>query len=70
MQELLNAKRILEVLEVKGNERDLQIQLLTVENWDLTENDKFLKERVSMLQQTLSEENNEWKGLKDAKQIR
>jgi len=32
VQELLNAKRILEVLEFKGHERDLQIQLLTVEN--------------------------------------
>jgi hypothetical protein len=55
VQELLNGKRRLEVFEVKGHERDLQIQLLTVENQDLTENNKVLKERVSMLQETLLE---------------
>jgi hypothetical protein len=36
VKELLNAKRRLEVLEVKGHERDLQIQLLLVEDQDLT----------------------------------
>jgi hypothetical protein len=49
VQELLNAKRRLEVLEVKGHERDLQIQLLTVANRDLTENNKVLIEQVTML---------------------
>jgi hypothetical protein len=70
VQELLNAKRRLEVLEVKGHERDLQIQLLTVANWDLTENNKVLAERVTMLQETLLEAKAEWQGLKDAEKIR
>jgi hypothetical protein len=70
VQELLNAKRRLEVLKVKGHERDLQIQLLTVENRNLTENNKVLKERVSMLQETLLEAKAEWQGLKDVGQIR
>jgi hypothetical protein len=56
VQKLLNAKRRLEVLEVKGHERDLQIQLLTVANRDLTENNKVLIEQVTMLQETLLEE--------------
>jgi hypothetical protein len=44
VQELLNSKRRLEVLEVKGLERDLQIQLLIVANQDLTKNNKVLTE--------------------------
>jgi hypothetical protein len=55
VQELLNAKRRLGVLEVKGHERDIQIQLLTVENQNLTENNKVLTERVTMLQEALLE---------------
>jgi hypothetical protein len=46
VQELLNAKRRLEVLEVKGHERDLQIQSLTVANRNLTENNKVLIETL------------------------
>jgi hypothetical protein len=70
VQELLNGKRRLKVLEVEGNERDLQIQLLTVENRDLIENNKVLKERVSVQQETLLEAKVEWQGLKDPVQIR
>ena len=55
VQELLNAKRRLEVLEVKGHERDLQIQLLTVENRDLAENNKVLIDQVTFLQEALLE---------------
>ena len=57
-------------MEVKGHERDLQIQLLTVENRDLTKNNKVLTERVTMLQEDLLEAKVEWQGLKDAGQIR
>jgi hypothetical protein len=70
VQELLNAKRRLEVLEVKGHERDLQIQLLTIENRDLTKNNKVLIERVTMLQEALLEVKAEWQGLKEAGKIR
>jgi len=57
-------------LEVKGHERDLQIQLLTVANQDLTKNNKVLTERVTMLQEDLLEAKVEWQGLKDAEQIK
>jgi hypothetical protein len=55
VQELLNAKRRLEVLEVKGHERDLQIKLLTVENQDLAANNKVLTDQVTLLQEVLLE---------------
>jgi hypothetical protein len=70
VQELLNAKRRLEVLEVKGHERDLQIQLLTVENRDLAENNKVLTDQVTLLQEVLLEAKAEWQGLKDVGQIK
>jgi hypothetical protein len=70
VQELLNAKRRLEVLEVKGHERDLQIQLLTVEYQDLTENNKGLTKRVKMLQESLLETKAEWQGWKDVGKIK
>jgi hypothetical protein len=70
VQELLNAKRILEVLEVKGHERDLQIQLLIVENRYLAENNKVLIDQVTLLQEVLLEAKVEWKGLKDSEQIK
>jgi hypothetical protein len=64
VQELLNAKRRLEVLEFKGHERDLLIQLLTVENRDLAENNKVLTDQVTLLQEALLEAKVEWQGLK------
>jgi transketolase len=70
LKELLNSKRGLEVLEVKGHERDLQIQLLTVENWGLVENNKVLTDQVTSLKESLLEAKNEWKGLKDSRRIR
>jgi hypothetical protein len=59
VQELLNAKRRLEVLEVKENERDLKIHLLIVENQGLAENNKFLKGKVTLLQEALLASNTE-----------
>jgi hypothetical protein len=53
VQELLNAKRRLEVLEVKEQERDLKIHLLTVENQGLAESNKVLKDQVTLLQEAL-----------------
>ena len=53
VQELLNAKRRVEVLEVKEHERDLKIHLLIVENWGLAENNKVLKGQVTLLQEAL-----------------
>jgi hypothetical protein len=70
MQELLNAKRILEVLEVKEHERDLKIQLLTIENRGLAENNKVLKDQVTLLQEALLVAKDEWKGMKDVGQIK
>jgi hypothetical protein len=70
VQELLNAKRRLKVLEVKGHERDLQIQLLTIENRGLEESNKVLADQVALLQEALLEAKVEWQGLKDARQIR
>jgi hypothetical protein len=70
VQELLNAKRRLEVLEVKGNERDPQIQLLKVENWGLAENNKVLTDQVTLLQESLLEAKVEWQGLKDVGKIK
>jgi hypothetical protein len=70
LQELLNAKRRLEVLEVKEHERDLKIQLLAVENRDLTENNKVLKGQVTLLQEALLAAKAEWQGMKDIGQIR
>jgi hypothetical protein len=70
VQELLNAKRRLEVLEVKEHERDLKIQLLTVENRGLAENNKVLKGQVTLLQEALLVAKVEWQGMKDVGQIR
>jgi hypothetical protein len=69
VQELLNAKRRLEVLEVKEQERDLKIHLLTVENQGLAESNKVLKDQVTLLQEALLVGKVEWQGMKDAWQI-
>jgi hypothetical protein len=70
VQELLNAKRRLEVLEVKEHERDRKIQLLTVENQGLTKNNKVLKGQVTLLQEALLAAKAEWQGMKDVGKIR
>ena len=53
VQELLNTKRRLEVLEVKEQERDLKIHLLTVENQRLPECKKVLKGQAALLQEAI-----------------
>jgi hypothetical protein len=69
VQELLNAKRRFEVLEVKEHERDLKIQLLTVENQGLAENNKVLKGQVTLLQEALLAAKVKRQGLKEVEQI-
>ena len=49
VQELLNAKKILEDLEAKEHERDLRIHKLTTENQGLVESNKVLKHQVFLL---------------------
>jgi len=43
----------LEVVEAKKLERDCTIHIITVENQDLAESNKVLKEKVSLLQEDL-----------------
>ena len=64
VQELLNIKRRVEVLEVKEHERDLKIHLLTVENQCLAEFNKVLKGQATLFQEAILVGNNEWQDMK------
>eukprot|EP00253_Pinus_taeda_P032593 PITA_32593 len=64
VKELLNAKQRLEVLEVKEQERDLKIHIITTENKALVESNTVLKEQVLWLQQALLIGKTEWQHMK------
>jgi hypothetical protein len=53
VKELLKVKERLEVVEAKELERDCTIHRIIAENQDLAENNKVLKEQVSLLQEAL-----------------
>ena len=53
VKELLNAKQRLEVLEVKEQERDHKIHIITTEHKALAESNKVLKDKVALLQEAL-----------------
>ena len=63
VQELLNIKRRVEVLEVKEHERDLKIHLLAVENQRLPECNKVLNGQVTLLQEAILVGKNEWQDM-------
>jgi hypothetical protein len=64
VKELLKVKERLEVVEAKELERDCTIHRIIAENQDLAENNKVLKEQVSLLQEALQMGKTEWQRMK------
>jgi hypothetical protein len=64
VKELFKVKERLEVVEAKELERDCTIHRIMVENQDLAENNKVLKEQVSLLQEALRMGKTEWQRMK------